>query len=80
MRGFITVDVRGRMAEARTEETAIVGDQIYTDVLCGKRAGIKTIAVRPISLSNPFHYLRYGAELPFRGAYHRRSGKTGKKV
>lgn len=62
------------------EETAIIGDQIYTDVLCGKRAGILTIAVRPISLSNPFYYLRYGAELPFRYSYWRRTNRKEKKV
>ena len=62
------------------EETAIVGDQVYTDVLCGKRAGILSIAVRPISLSNPFYYLRYGAELPFRQAYRRRTNHKEKKA
>jgi HAD superfamily phosphatase (TIGR01668 family) len=55
------------------ERAAIIGDQIYTDILCGKRAGIKTIAVRPVDLSNPFRFLRYGAELPFRLAYRRRA-------
>lgn len=50
------------------EETAIIGDQIYTDVLCGKRAGILTIAVRPISLRNPVHALRFSLEYPFRRA------------
>lgn len=45
---------------------AIVGDQIFTDVLCGRRAGLYTIAVRPIDLKNPFRALRYGLEYPFR--------------
>ena len=62
-----------------TENTAIIGDQIYTDILCGKRAGIKTIAVTPIDMTNPFHYLRYRAELPFRYAYKLRSKKQKKK-
>lgn len=51
------------------ESAAIIGDQIYTDVLCGKRAGIMTIAVRPISMKNPLHLIRYGLEAPFRLAY-----------
>ncbi len=49
------------------EQTAIVGDQIFTDVLGGNRAGVTTILVRPIRLAgNPGRYLRYAAELPFR--------------
>lgn len=47
-------------------ETALVGDQIYTDVLCARRAGILAILVRPIALENPFLALRYFAEFPFR--------------
>ena len=48
-------------------ETAIVGDQIFTDILGGNRAGITTILVEPIRLAgNPGRYLRYGVELPFR--------------
>lgn len=61
------------------ENTAIIGDQIYTDILCGKRAGLVTIAIRPIDLSNPFHYVRYTAELPFRYAYKRRLNKKEEK-
>lgn len=48
------------------ERIALAGDQIYTDVLCAKRAGILAIAVRPICLKNPLRALRFGAELPFR--------------
>ena len=49
------------------EETAIVGDQVFTDVLGGNRAGVTTILVKPIQLAgNPGRYLRYGVELPFR--------------
>lgn len=48
-------------------QTAIVGDQVYTDVLGGNRAGVATILVKPISLAgNPGRFLRYAAELPFR--------------
>ncbi len=48
------------------EECALIGDQIYTDILCAKRAGAKGILVRPIKFSNPFFVIRYIAELPFR--------------
>ena len=49
------------------EQTAIVGDQIFTDILGGNRAGVSTILVEPIRLAgNPGRYLRYAAELPFR--------------
>ena len=49
------------------EQTAIVGDQIFTDVLGGNRAGVSAILVEPIRLAgNPGRYLRYAAEWPFR--------------
>ena len=52
---------------AAPEQTAIVGDQIFTDVLGGNRAGVATILVKPIRLAgNPGRYLRYAVEVPFR--------------
>ncbi len=51
------------------ERVCIIGDQIYTDVLCGSIAGAYTVVVRPISLRNPLHALRYAAETPFRLLY-----------
>ena len=48
------------------QQTAIIGDQIYTDVLCGTIGGLYTIVVKPILLHNPLHTLRYWAEFPFR--------------
>ena len=52
---------------AAGEQTAIVGDQVFTDVLGGNRAGISTILVEPIRLAgNPGRYLRYAVEIPFR--------------
>jgi len=50
----------------KKSECALIGDLIYTDVLCAKRAGMLAILVHPIRFSNPFLALRYGAELPFR--------------
>ncbi len=50
----------------KLEETALVGDQIFTDVWAANRAGILSIAVKPIELRNPLRRLRYWAELLFR--------------
>lgn len=60
----------------KPEQTAIVGDQIFTDVLGGSRAGVTTILVKPIRLAgNPGRYVRYAVELPFRAL----SGRGGKQ-
>lgn len=60
----------------KPEQTAIVGDQIFTDVLGGNRAGVTTILVKPIRLAgNPGRYVRYAVELPFRVM----SGRGGKE-
>ena len=54
-------------------QTAIVGDQIFTDILGGRNAGVLTLLVEPIRLAgNPGRYLRYGLETPFRYAGKRR--------
>ena len=60
------VQAMERMGVTR-EQTAIIGDQIFTDVLGGNRAGVATILVKPIRLAgNPGRYLRYAVEVPFR--------------
>lgn len=52
---------------AKPEGCAMVGDQVFTDVLGANRAGIRSILVKPISLKgNPGRYLRYWAECPVR--------------
>ena len=51
--------------DAGPEETALAGDQIFTDILGGNRAGITSILVRPILFSNPFQVVRFGIEQPF---------------
>lgn len=50
---------------ARREETAMAGDQTFTDILAGNFAGVTSILVKPIHFSNPFQVIRYGIELPF---------------
>lgn len=47
-------------------ECAVIGDQIYTDVLCACRSGAVAVLVRPIKFSNPYFVVRYIAEIPFR--------------
>jgi len=48
------------------ENCLAVGDQIYTDVFAGRRCGMKTALVRPISLfQKPLYMLRRVGEAPF---------------
>ncbi|MEL4105770.1 YqeG family HAD IIIA-type phosphatase [Oscillospiraceae bacterium WX1] len=47
-------------------ETALAGDQIYTDIIAANAAGITSIIVEPIRLINPVLNLRYWLEAPFR--------------
>lgn len=55
-------------------ETAMVGDQIFTDILGARRAGITALLVEPVALGgNPGRYLRYAVETPFRAAGRRRT-------
>ena len=56
------------------DQTAIVGDQIFTDILGGRNAGVFTLLVEPIRLAgNPGRYLRYAVEWPFRALTKRRT-------
>lgn len=58
----------------KPQETAMVGDQIFTDILGAKRAGIAAFLVEPIALKgNPGRYVRYAVEIPFRSAGKKRS-------
>jgi len=43
------------LAQFEPAETALVGDQLFADVLVGRRLGIYTIVVRPINTSEPWH-------------------------
>lgn len=47
-------------------ESALIGDQIFTDVLAANRAGIMSVMTKPRKFTNIFLYLRYLAEKPFR--------------
>lgn len=48
------------------EETALAGDQSYTDVLAANLAGALSLLVHPLSLRNPLLAIRYVLELPWR--------------
>ena len=61
---------------AAKENTALVGDQVYTDMLAANLAGVMGILVEPIKFSNPFLAIRYFFELPFR--HEKRKGSNEK--
>ena len=47
-------------------ESALIGDQIFTDVLAANKAKVLSIIVKPRKFTNIFLFLRYGIEKPFR--------------
>ena len=58
-------------------EVAVIGDQIFTDVLCASRAGAVAILVTPIPYNeNIFFRFKRVCEKPFIGAYKRREKAT----
>lgn len=53
--------------QAKPEETVMVGDQIFTDILGARRMHIKALLVQPIHYSNFGQVLRHHIlEFPFR--------------
>ncbi len=54
-----------RLLGCRAEEAVIIGDQLFTDILGGNRAGIHTILVNPIH-SREFLYTRIISRPPER--------------
>ena len=53
----------------RPEETAFIGDQIYTDTACAKWCGAFAVLVHPIELRRFLLRFRYWLEFPFRLKY-----------
>lgn len=51
------------------DEAVLIGDQVYTDVVAGNLAGVRTILVRPQSTTDLWytHILRIGERLLLRG-------------
>lgn len=59
--------------DSKQNHTAVVGDQIFTDILAAKRAGAAAILVNPIKDKNTlFFRFKRALEKPFLGAYERR--------
>ena len=58
------------------EEAALVGDQIYTDVIAANRMGVCSILVKPIKLGNVLLAVRYLMEIPFRAIGRRKMRKV----
>lgn len=50
--------VRLRVWARKKSELAIVGDQIFTDVLCARLAGVTSVMVDPIELET-FPFFRF---------------------
>ena len=57
------VGIRSAMYKMRAKkgETVLIGDQVFTDIYAGKRAGIKTVMVNPIEAKETpfFGFKRY---------------------
>lgn len=53
------------LLQVEPEHAVLVGDQIYTDVLAGNLAGVVSVLVEPLALSNLFLKLRHVAEQPW---------------
>ena len=50
----------------KANESALIGDQIFTDILAANRAGVISIIVKPRKFTNVFLKIRYVIELPIR--------------
>jgi hypothetical protein len=55
-----------KIEKTSPSNAALVGDQIYTDVIAANLAGITSFLVHPIKFTNVFLRIRYFFELPFR--------------
>jgi len=66
------IGLKHSMEEAGFEaaESAMAGDQIFTDTLAANRAGVLSLIVKPRRFTNPFLFLRFLVELPFRALAH----------
>ena len=61
------------------KDCAVIGDQIFTDVLCASRAGATAILVKPIPYNeNLFFRFKRVCEKPFIRTYKRREAKKAK--
>jgi HAD superfamily phosphatase (TIGR01668 family) len=62
-----------RLLGLRPDQVAVIGDQIFADVLAGRLAGLHTILVRPTSRTEPwFTRVKRPFEVPIRLLLRRR--------
>lgn len=76
-----TKHLRARLSaiNVRPEQAAVIGDQLFTDILCGKRGGCLTILVEPYALENyGFYRVKRPLEKPILHRYYRLK-KEGKR-
>ena len=75
----LTKNIRRVMREMGTDaaHTAFIGDQIFTDVWAGKRAGLIVFLVDPIKdKTSPFFRFKRTLEIPVLRAYRKRQGQN----
>lgn len=64
----------------KPSECAVIGDQIFTDILCASRSGAVAILVKPIPYNeNLFFRFKRVCEKPFIRAYKRREARKLRK-
>lgn len=76
-----TTHLRARLKElgVTPKEAALIGDQLFTDILCGNRGGCTTILVEPYALENYGLYrIKRPLEKPLLTRYYRQK-KEGKR-
>jgi HAD superfamily phosphatase (TIGR01668 family) len=62
-----------KQTKAEPSETALLGDQIFTDVLCAKKAGVRAVMVRSIDTTKrPFLRLKKYFERYFMDRYEKK--------
>ncbi len=68
-----------RQIGTKASETAMIGDQLFTDILGAKLAGMKTILVQPLTPGQMLHtrFLRHIESLLLKGGEHGRSFYRG---
>jgi len=74
------VDTALKILNAGYSDTVIIGDQLFTDILCGKRKKIKTVLVKPISNVEEWYVkLKRIFEKPVLAGYLRKRGYDEKR-
>ena len=72
-------EAMARLGSSR-QNSAIVGDQVFTDVLCGNLAGVRSVLLKPIEYESfLFFKLKRLIEKPIISAYNRKTHRKEKK-